>query len=79
MRQFLARVAYWTSVGLDTSEFPVADLRERERAAKLKRRIGTAAFNAFRKRRHDPAFYASVAPIPIIGIIFLIMAIRIIQ
>lgn len=65
MKNFLARIAYWNSLGWDQTEGQRAIERERERLLLLKSRIGTKAFKKFRGgdkgAKSDPAFYASIA------------------
>ena len=64
MRNFLARVAYWSSLGFDNSEYPIAGEKSRERKRRLKRRIGAKAFSKFdgsdTGAKHDPASWAAM-------------------
>lgn len=61
MRQFLARTAYWRSLGFDNSEYPFAEGIQRARERLLKQRIGRDAFEQFDDAdpKRDPAYWAT--------------------
>lgn len=78
---FMARFVYWTSLGFDMSEYPIAGIRQNERNEVLRKRIGDKAFREFKDGgwRYDPAFYASAAKIPVGAVVIAIIIISVME
>ncbi len=72
MNQYLARLAYWKSLGFDTSEGSHAISKQVHRRKLLKKRIGELSFNQWdihygkQYAKTDPMFFIGMAIYPLI-------------